>query len=766
MQETYAPVCANCEASAALRTASSTGQAAIAASAGSIATATRNPSAEKAVARRAGSNTEEAGGEVHSHDAEASAVPSSSPHLRPTAILRKVSLVHGEFNPSRDEPWPHAGRNNSNSYSSSFSKPQFPDSRSEEVRPDSPEKRSEEYNNLAHLDQLNPVFFAEARSDFHEGRKAPVDVSRVKEAAACAEELLQGRCGVASFVSQSRLWAFFITENRFWRNLHLLVLLLHMALAVLQKQADPAPLWMHGVEAIFFTIYLGDIALRGYWGHFILFGLGSGCARTLKMRDGVLKATEVPVTADQFREVSGPFFKFRRNDLFANRVDVLIVCWMLIEWLVSFGSAVQSSTRLSLVAMGLRLIFRTPKLLDTFRALLRALRLSLPLLVMLLVAHVVFATVGVRIFGQVAAKSARENVYRDHGGFFGKVDDAMFSLFVLTAGENYPEFMIPAYAESEWNSLYFIVFFVLVAVVLLATLLPLIVDYHRKHSELLRSRNTRRLAETVYRGMFLMLAQQHDAKLAEGDMECSEGVSKPVFKDFWERLDIGKLQHAATADEIFEQVDSNKDGWLQATEFWELCGQYIRRPTLMERLGCAVFFRKSWADFMGGPHYLARGIRWIAALDQTGWFVPMVAIAGYTSFAITIGEACVTDWDTRGGLNLVELLLFIILMLHALVRTFFTAAENLKDPMFEKFTNTAVRHDVLRSFPYAAFDSKLARYDDHRSCCCRYWLGSSCSCELRIKFSAPILAPCRWWKPFLSLQWYCVSRDEYLCFTI
>jgi len=46
-----------------------------------------------------------------------------------------------------------------------------------------------------------------------------------------------------------------------------------------------------------------------------------------------------------------------------------------------------------------------------------------------------------QIYNQVAATAKANGQYSDNAGYFAKLDDAMFSLFVLSSGENYPEIM-------------------------------------------------------------------------------------------------------------------------------------------------------------------------------------------------------------------------------------------------------------------------------------------------------------------------------------
>ena len=54
--------------------------------------------------------------------------------------------------------------------------------------------------------------------------------------------------------------------------------------------------------------------------------------------------------------------------------------------------------------LGFRLMLRWRKLFDTFRSLLKALQLSIPLLLLLLFCLLLYATGGVRIFGQVSGR--------------------------------------------------------------------------------------------------------------------------------------------------------------------------------------------------------------------------------------------------------------------------------------------------------------------------------------------------------------------------
>jgi len=68
-------------------------------------------------------------------------------------------------------------------------------------------------------------------------------------------------------------------------------------------------------------------------------------------------------------------------------------------------------------------------------------------------------------------------------------------------------------------------------------------------------------------------------------------------------------------------------------------------------------------------------------------FSVFVSAAGYLQVICVLTEACLHDWSSRGAINVVEMILFVVLSLHSLVR--FTCSRS-SVPTFERLNQIVV----------------------------------------------------------------------------
>jgi Ion transport protein len=178
------------------------------------------------------------------------------------------------------------------------------------------------------------------------------------------------------------------------------------------------------------------------------------------------------------------------------------------------------------------------------RTCLRTMPNVMDVLFLLLVVMVIFAIVGVSLFGLL---------YDGRQATFDNFGQAMLSLTVLLTTENYPDIMLPAFRESAWSVLYFVLY-MLIGIYILLTVLQAVVFENFKGNYLkLCSKRTH---------------QRHLALLA-AFYQMAVGDHRFLAKD-----EFTALLHASELDDedldddkLFKALDKNHNQQIEVKEF-------------------------------------------------------------------------------------------------------------------------------------------------------------------------------------------------------
>nr|XP_054758693.1 uncharacterized protein LOC129264776 isoform X2 [Lytechinus pictus] len=181
--------------------------------------------------------------------------------------------------------------------------------------------------------------------------------------------------------------------------------------------------------------------------------------------------------------------------------------------------------------------------------------------VIIIVFIILFSAIGVHLYTDTYHNIEQEtsnctgNSTNVYVGAFDHVGITSLRLFVLLSTENYPDLMIPAYATSHWNFLYFGIFLFVGVFFLTAIMLAIIVDsywsFAKKHVKKERARERAELAK----------AWNLLDPLGQGSLPKDDGR-------FLKLLRILKPHHTEEMNlQLIDYLDHNDDGQIDSLQW-------------------------------------------------------------------------------------------------------------------------------------------------------------------------------------------------------
>ncbi|XP_014668739.1 PREDICTED: two pore calcium channel protein 1-like [Priapulus caudatus] len=112
-----------------------------------------------------------------------------------------------------------------------------------------------------------------------------------------------------------------------------------------------------------------------------------------------------------------------------------------------------------------------------FRNIRRTLADIINVLVLFFVTLAIFTLMATKIFIQ------KQLTFRDGSPYFHSYFESFYQLFVLVTTSNSPDVMMPAYDQSRWNALFFIVYIIVCLFVFMSIILAVIFSNYKKNME-------------------------------------------------------------------------------------------------------------------------------------------------------------------------------------------------------------------------------------------------------------------------------------------
>uniref|UniRef100_A0A7S3G9W4 EF-hand domain-containing protein n=1 Tax=Palpitomonas bilix TaxID=652834 RepID=A0A7S3G9W4_9EUKA len=215
----------------------------------------------------------------------------------------------------------------------------------------------------------------------------------------------------------------------------------------------------------------------------------------------------------------------------------------------------------------------------------------LKVFVVALTAILIFAIIGMQIFGDAHDNSTyirlHDPAFEDYGDEcyfrFTQIFQAFLSLYVLTTSENYPCIMIPAIRGTNttsleslkdtsraFNAIYFIIFYILATFILMNFIIAVVYESYKKHHKTIVIRKHVKERRALLNA-FNMIAAKKKGK--EG--EEARVMDLPTWLELVPHL--RRSMSKAKARVLFEEIDEDGSGEIDSLEFLGLSDVILLR---------------------------------------------------------------------------------------------------------------------------------------------------------------------------------------------